>query len=114
MTITIEIIMPLPSPPSLLPFFSQQPPPQPGPPAKPHQKSFLPPPTFLPLKPPSPLPTPPNFPFFQQNFSQQWQFPTQPTFPSTDSLFGSQTQTLTKEKKETRDKVVDESDDKIY
>ena len=36
--------------------------------------------------------------------------PTQSTFPSTDSLFGSQTQTLTREKKEEiKDKVLDKN-----
>ena len=101
-----------PSPPS---FFPQQPPPQPPPPAIPRQQPFLPPPTFSPFQPPPPLPPPPIFPTFEQNFSQQQQFSTQLTFPSTDSLFGSETQTLTREKKEeTKDKVVKEIDDKIY
>ena len=103
------------SPPSPPTFFPQQPPPQPPPPAIPRQQPFLPPPTFSPFQPPPPLPPPPIFPTFQQNFCQQQQFSTQLTFPSTDSLFGSETQTLTREKKEeTKDKVLEEIDDKIY
>ena len=70
------------------------------------------PPIFSTFQPPPP---PPTFTTFQQNFPQQRQFPTQATFPSADNLFGSQTQTLIREKKEeTRDKILDETDDKIY
>ena len=80
-------LSPPPSPPSPASLFSKQPHPPP-------------PPTFTP---------------FQQNLPQQRQFPTQPTFPSTENLFGSQTQTFIREKKEeTRDKILDEIDDKIY
>ena len=87
-----------PSPPS---FFSQQAPPPPPPIPVPPQQQFLP-------------AQPPILPPYQQNFSQQQQhqqFPTQLAFPSTDSLFDSQV--LTKEKEETKDKVLEEIDDKI-
>ena len=124
-------LLPPPSPPSSGSFFSQQPPPQAPPPTIPRQQLFLPPPTtfspfqpppsptFSPFQPPPPLPPPSppplNFPSFQQNFSRQGQFLTQPTFPPRDNPFGSQTQTLTREKKEeTRDKILDEIDDKIF
>ena len=108
-------LSPPPSPPFPPSFFSQKLPPQPPPPSIPRQQSFLPPPTFSPFQPPPSSPPPPTFPPFQQNFSQQQPFPIQPTFPSTDSLFGSQTQTLTREKQEeARYKVLDKFNDKTY
>ena len=82
-----------PSPPS---FFSQQPLPRPAPPTITRQQPFLPPPphTFSPFQPPR-APSSPTFPSFQ--------FPTPLAFPSTDNLFSTQTQTLTREKR-TRNK----------
>ena len=37
-----------------------------------------------------------------------------PKFTAPDNLFGSQTETLTREKEETKDKVLEEIDEKIY
>ena len=94
-------LSPQPSSPPPPSFFSQQqPPPPPSIPVSPQP--------FLP-------PQPPTLPPYQQIFSQQQQqqqFSTQLTFPSTD-LFSSQV--LTKEKEEeTKDKVLEETDDKIH
>ena len=94
-------LSPPPSPPPPPSFFSQQPLPPPPPISVPSQQPFLP-------------PQPPTLPPYQQNFSQQQrqQSLTQLTFPLTD-LFSSQI--LTKEKEEeTKDKVLEEIDDKIY
>ena len=85
-----------------------------------------PPPPFLPPPPPPPpssfpfnLPSPPPsnqiFPSQQPlpPSSSSFLFPTQPAFPPSNNLFGSQTQTLTREKEKTKDEK--ESDaNKIY
>ena len=84
------------SPPPPLSFFSQQPSLPLSPISVPPHQPFLP-------------PHPPTLPPYQQ----QQQFPTQPAFPSTDSLFGSQVLTKVKEE-ETKDRVLEEIDDKIY
>ena len=113
-------LSPLPSPPT---FFPPPPPPPPPPSIPPPttrqgQQPFLPPPPPQPPIFPSfqpPPPPPPTILHFQQNCPQQRRFSKQQTSTPTNNLFGSQTQTLMKEKEEgIKDKVLEEIDDKIY
>ena len=92
-----------------------------------NNNNFLPPPppshaSFFSQRPPSGTPPAPPFVLPRSgNFLQPFQPPDDyflltppPKFTPTNNLFGSQTQTLTREKEEIKDEVQKELDDKIY